>query len=139
MGILWLVAIIAFGILESLTAQFISIWFAGGAFVSLIAHLLGASQTVQWIIFAIASAVLLVLTRPFVKRLAKTDISVTGTDLLIGKRAVMTKATDVRGELGEAKADGKVWTVNSVDGEPIDVDTVVTIEKIQGVKLIVRK
>lgn len=139
MGILWLAAIIAFGILESLTAQFISIWFAGGAFVSLIAHLLGASQTVQWIIFAIASAVLLVLTRPFVKRLAKTDISVTGTDLLIGKRAVMTKATDVRGELGEAKADGKVWTVNSVDGEPIDADTVVTIEKIQGVKLIVRK
>ncbi len=139
MGILWLIAIIAFGVLESVTAQFISIWFAGGAFVALIAHLLGASQPVQWIVFALASAVILILTRPMVKRLTKSDVSVTGTDMLIGKSAVMTKATDGRGESGEAKADGKIWTVNSVDGEPIEDGAVVTIEKIQGVKLIVRK
>lgn len=139
MGILWLVAIIAFGVLESATAQFISIWFAGGALVSLIAYLLGASQAVQWITFVIASAVLLVLTRPMVKRLSKEGISVTGTDILIGKSAVMTKGTDERGELGEVKADGKFWTANSIDGAPIEKDTVVTIEKIEGVKLIVRK
>ena len=139
MGILWLIAIIAFAVLESVTAQFVSIWFAGGAFVSLIAHLLGASKTLQWIIFAIASAILLVLTRPLVARLTKTDVSVTGTDLLIGKSAVMTKATDSRGEMGEARADGKIWTVNSIDGESIEEGTVVTVEKIQGVKLIVKK
>lgn len=139
MGILWLIAIIAFAVLESVTAQFVSIWFAGGAFVALIAHLLGASQPVQWIVFALASAVILILTRPMVKRLTKSDVSVTGTDMLIGKRAVMTKATDGRGEMGEAKADGKIWTVNSVDGEPIEDGAVVTIEKIEGVKLIVRK
>ncbi len=139
MGILWLIAIIAFGVLESVTAQFISIWFAGGAFASLIAYLLGAGQATQWITFAIVSAVLLILTRPLVKRLAKTDVAVTGTDMLIGKSAVMTKATDSRGESGEAKIDGKIWTVNSVDGEPIEEGTVVTIEKIEGVKLIVKK
>lgn len=139
MGILWLVAIIAFAVLESVTAQFVSIWFAGGAFVALIAHLLGASQLVQWITFAVASAIILILTRPIVKRLTKSDVSVTGTDMLIGKSAVMTKSTDLRGELGEAKADGKIWTVNSADGEPIEDGAVVTIEKIQGVKLIVRK
>ena len=139
MGILWLIAIIAFGVLESVTAQFISIWFAGGAFIALIAHLLGASQAVQWISFAIASTILLILTRPLVKRLTKNDVSVTGTDLLIGKSAVMTKATDGRGEFGEVKADGKIWTANSIDGEPIDANTIVTIEKIEGVKLIVRK
>ena len=139
MGILWLIAIIAFGVLESVTAQFISIWFAGGAFVALIAHLLGASQPVQWIAFAVASAILLVLTRPFVARLTKTDVSVTGTDMLIGKNAVVTKATDSRGEQGEVRADGKIWTINSIDGEPIEEGSVVTIEKIEGVKLIVRK
>lgn len=139
MGILWLIAIIAFGVLESVTAQFISIWFAGGAFASLIAYLSGAGQAIQWITFAIVSAVLLILTRPLVKRLAKTDVSVTGTDMLIGKSAVVTKATDSRGELGEVKADGKIWTINSIDGEPIEEGAVVTIEKIEGVKLIVRK
>lgn len=139
MGTLWLVAIIAFGVLESVTAQFISIWFAGGAFVTLIASLLGTTPAVQWIIFAASSAVLLTLTRPLVKRLNKPDVSVTGTDILIGKSVVMTKATDGRGEQGEAKADGKIWTVNSSNGEPIEEGTVVTIEKIQGVKLIVKK
>jgi len=59
--------------------------------------------------------------------------------MLIGKSAVMTKATDSRGESGEAKADGKIWTVNSIDGELIEEGAVVTIEKIQGVKLIVKK
>lgn len=139
MGILWLFAIIAFAVLESVTAQFVSIWFAGGAFVALIAHLLGASQPVQWITFAVASAVILILTRPLVKRLNKPDVSVTGTDMLIGKNAVVTKATDSRGEFGEAKADGKIWTINSINGEPICEGSVVTIEKIEGVKLIVRK
>ena len=139
MGILWLIATIAFGILESVTAQFVSIWFAGGSLIALFAHLLGAGTIAQWIVFALASFVLLVLTRPLVKRLYKNDVSVTGTDLLIGKTAVMTKDTDPRGENGEAKADGKVWTVKSIDNEPINEGCVVTIEKIEGVKLIVKK
>ena len=139
MGILWLVATIAFGILESVTAQFVSIWFAGGSFVALISYLLGAGKAVQWIVFAISSALLLIFTRPLVKRLSKKDVAVTGTDLIIGKTAVMTKDTDGRGENGEAKADGKIWTVKSTDNEPLNEGTVVTIEKIEGVKLIVKK
>ena len=139
MGILWLVAIIAFGILESVTAQFVSIWFAGGSLIALFAHLLGAGKVTQWIIFAFASAVLLILTRPLVKRLYKNEVSVTGTDLLIGKTAVMTKDTDSRGENGEAKVDGKIWTVKSIDNEPVSEGAVVTIDKIEGVKLIIKK
>lgn len=139
MGILWLIATIAFGILESLTAQFVSIWFAGGSLVALFAYLLGAGKVSQWIVFVVASAVLLILTRPFVKRLYKNEVSVTGTDLLIGKTAVMTRETDQRGENGEAKADGKVWTVKSIDNEPVSEGCVVTIERIEGVKLVVKK
>lgn len=139
MGILWLIATVAFGVLESVTAQLISIWFAGGAIAALIAYLLGAKYDVQCITFVITTAVLLVLTRPLVKRLTQKEISVTGVDMLIGKSAVMTKDTDSRGESGEAKADGKFWTAKSSDGEPIKKDSVVTVEKIEGVKLIVRK
>lgn len=139
MGVLWVVAIVLFAILESVSAQLISIWFAGGAVLALIAQFIGANATVQWIVFAVGSAVLLILTRPLVKKLSKPDVSVTGTDLLIGKSAVMTKSTDSRGTFGEAKVGGQVWTVNSIDGEPVEKDTVVTIEKIEGVKLIIRK
>lgn len=139
MGIAWLIAIIAFIIIETVTVQFVSIWFAGGALCALIAELLGANVMGQWIVFVVASAIILVLTRPLVKKLSKKDLAITGTDMLIGKTAVMTKDTDNLGDLGEAKADGKFWTAKSLDGEPIQKDTVVTIEKIEGVKLIVKK
>lgn len=139
MGVLWFVAIIVFVIIEASTVQFVSIWFAGGALLAFIASLLGASEIVQWIVFVLSSAILLTLTRPFVKKLMNKDAAVTGTDLLIGKSAVMTKDTDNFGDSGEAKADGKFWTVKSSSGEHIQKDTVVTIEKIEGVKLIVRK
>lgn len=139
MGVIWFVAIIAFIVVEASTVQFVSIWFAGGALVAFIAALLGASELIQWIVFVLASALLLILTRPLVKKLMKKDKAVTGTDLLIGKTAVMTKDTDNLGEQGEAKVDGKFWTAKSFDGQPIQKDSVVTIEKIEGVKLIVRK
>jgi len=139
MGILWLIAVIAFCIIESTTAQLVSIWFAGGALVSLVSSLLGASVLLQWILFAVSSAVILILTRPLVKRLTKRGITKTNTDILIGTTVVMTQETDNRGNGGEAKADGKLWTVKSIDGEPIEKGSVVTIEKIEGVKLIVRK
>ena len=139
MGILWLIAVIAFCIIESATAQLVSIWFAGGALVSLVSSLLGASVLLQWILFAVSSAVILILTRPLVKRLTKRGITKTNTDILIGTTVVMTQETDNRGNGGEAKADGKLWTVKSIDGEPIEKGSVVTIEKIEGVKLIVRK
>lgn len=139
MGVMWFIAIIAFVIIETLTVQFVSIWFAGGALCALISELLGASTLVQCIVFVVASAMILVLTRPLVKKLSKSEKSVTGTDMLIGKTAIMTKDTDNLGDSGEAKADGKFWTVKSTDGEPIQKDTVVTVEKIEGVKLIVRK
>ena len=139
MGLLWFVAIIAFVVIEASTVQFVSIWFAGGALLALVASLLGAGEVVQWIVFVLSSAILLTLTRPLVKKLMNKDTAVTGTDLLIGKSAVMTKDTDNLGESGEAKVDGKFWTAKSLDGTPIQKDTVVTIEKIEGVKLIVRK
>ena len=107
MGIAWLIAIIAFIIIETVTVQFVSIWFAGGALCALIAELLGANVMGQWIVFVVASAIILVLTRPLVKKLSKKDLAITGTDMLIGKTAVMTKDTDNLGDLGEAKADGK--------------------------------
>ncbi len=139
MGILWIAAIAVFALLEAATAQFICIWFAGGAVCALIAELLGAGGGVQSIIFVIASAILLMCSRPFVKRMMRNGTERTNADSLIGKRAVMTKSVSGTGENGEAKIDGKYWTVRSSDGEPIAEGSVVTVEKIEGVKLIVKE
>ncbi len=139
MEIVWLSAVIVLGILESVTVQFVSIWFAGGALLALIAALLGASALIQSIIFVVASALLLVLTRPLVKKLVASDGFKSNTDSLIGKSAVITRTSDMFGEGGEAKVGANCWSVKSGDGTQLQKDDVVTIEKIEGVKLVVKK
>ena len=139
MGVVWLFAVIGFTVLEASTVQFVSLWFAGGSLVSLILFLCNVSVSGQIIGFAVASAILLVLTRPFVKKLTKSTGESTNADSVIGKKAIVTRDTDSFGDGGEVKAEGKFWTVKSADGEKLSENDVVVIEKIEGVKLIVRK
>ena len=139
MGVIWLVAIIGFVVLEASTVQFVSIWFAGGALVSLIMFLSGMSVYGQILGFAIASLIFLICTRPFVRKLTRNTGAKTNTDSLLGKTAVVTRATDNFGEGGEARIEGKYWTTRTIDGEALSEGETVIVEKIEGVKLIVRK
>lgn len=139
MGTMWLILAIFFGILEAVTVQIVSIWFVGGSVCALIAYLLGANNAWQIGIFFGVSALLLICTRPFVKKLTKNKKVCTNADKLIGKTAVVTKNTDDMGLMGEAKIDGSYWTISSKDGMPVEKDEKVTVEGIEGVKLIVRK
>ena len=139
MGVVWLAAIIGFVVLEASTVQFVSVWFAGGSLVSLIMFLLGEGVPEQILAFAIASMVLLIATRPFVKKMMKNTDTRTNTESLIGKTAVITKQTDSFGEGAQARVDGKYWTVRTDDGKELSEGETVTIERIEGVKLIVRK
>ena len=139
MGYLWLSLTILFGLFEAVTVQVVSIWFAGGAVCAMIAYALGASEAVQIGVFVISSAILLALTRPIVRKMTKNRRILTNADRLIGKTAVVTKETDELGLSGEAKVEGSVWTISSKDGTKLLENEKVTVEKIEGVKLIVRR
>lgn len=139
MGIVWLLSAVVFGILEAATAQLVSVWFAGGAICALLAYIAGANATLQWVIFAVSSAIILLFTRPLAKKLTRSIYFKSNTDALIGKTAIITKSCDTNGFNGEAKLDGKIWTACSSTGDIIEVDSRVTVEKIEGVKLIVKK
>ena len=139
MELLWLVMVVIFGILEAVTVQFVCIWFAGGALCAFLAALFGASSIWQSFIFVFTSAILLIFTRPIVRRLTKNVGEPTNVDSLIGKKAVVTKEPDSLGDGGEVKVGGKLWSVKIAEGEIPAADDVVTIEKIEGVKLVVRK
>lgn len=102
----WLSFVFVFIFLEAITVQLVSIWFAGGAVCAIIAALLGANETVQVVVFVLSSAVLLALTRPFVRKMTKGRKVATNADSLIGKTAVVTKKTDDMGLSGEAKVAG---------------------------------
>ena len=138
MYIVWAVLIVAFCILEGVTAQLVSIWFVFGSVAALIAQLLGASLLIQVIVFIAVSIVALLITRPIVKKKLNTKTEKTNADRCIGMQGVVTEVIDNLAPTGQVKVDGKVWTARSSTGENIPEDTVVTVEKIDGVKLIVK-
>lgn len=139
MGYIWLFLTVLFGVIEAVTVQIVSIWFAGGSVCAMIAYALGASEAVQVGVFVLSSAILLLLTRPFVKKMTNGKKVSTNADSLIGKTAVVTKKTDELGLSGEARVGGSVWTICTEDGQPAYENERVTVEKIEGVKLIVRR
>lgn len=136
--IVWIALLVFFVIIEAATAQLVTIWFAAGALVSLIAALLHAPIWLQAVLFFVVSGITLAATRPLVKKLTKKQESRLNADRCIGQTAVVTEAVDNLAGKGMVKADGKDWSARSADGSIIPEGTYVTIEKIEGVKLIVK-
>ena len=136
-SLFWLALVIFFAVIEGVTPQLVSIWFAGGALVSLIVSLFGAPLWVEVIVFVAVSAILLILTRPLVKRRFAKQIVKTNADALVGGEAVVTQTINNVEGSGLAKILGQVWSARSATGETIPEGTAVTVERIEGVKLIV--
>ena len=133
----WLGAIIAFGVLEALTAGLVSIWFVVGGLAALLATILGLGTTAQVVLFILVSAAALILTRPLVKRYTQGKAIPTNADRVFGQKAKVTEAIDNENSTGAVYVDGKTWSARSVDGSVIPVGTQVRIEKMEGVKLFV--
>lgn len=137
MYIIWAVAIVVFGVFEAVTAQLVSIWFVLGSIAGLVAALLGANITTQIIVFVAVTIITLIATRPLVKKRLNTTIQPTNADRCIGQKGVVIEEIDNLNGCGQVKIDGKEWTARSSNGDTIPKDSVVLIEKIEGVKLIV--
>lgn len=137
-AILWLAATIVFALVEAITPQLVSIWFAGGAVSAFVVSLFDTPFYVQIIIFTAVSIFLIVLTRPFVKRLTKRSPEATNSDANIGKTAVVL--SDIKEDsVGTVFLDGLEWSAKSTDGRFIKKGSKVTVSAIEGVKLIVEK
>ena len=72
MLIFWVVLLVGLIVVEAVTAQIVTIWFAVGAVAAIVAEMLGAQIWLQWVIFIAVSVVALVATRPLVRKLTKT-------------------------------------------------------------------
>lgn len=136
MQILWLVAVIAFLILEAGTYQMLSIWFVVGSIGALIATLCGAEFWLQMTIFLVLSVILLIVFRPLAVKKLKPKFK-TNADATVGKKVVITQEVDNVKGTGEAKLDGMVWTVRTESDKVLSVGDVAEVKRIEGVKLIV--
>lgn len=136
---LWLCAAVLFGAVEAATAGLVSVWFAAGAVGAFFAALADLSVTAQLVIFAVVSAAALAVTRPLVSRFGRSRHIPTNLDRVIGKTASVTERIDNDAATGAVYVDGKTWTARSDRGETIPAGSRVEIQRMEGVKLFVKK
>ncbi len=137
MTILWLIMLFIFVIIEAVSVQIVSIWFAFGALCALIASALGAEPWLQIVLFIVLSALSLILTRPLVKKYILPKRVATNYEQAIGKIAVVSEEIDNIAATGAVKINGIEWTARSEDGAKIAAGKEVTVVAIEGVKAIV--
>lgn len=139
MTIFWLIFTVVTAVLEGLTVQLVSVWFAIGGLAACITSLFTDSIPIQAVVFVVVTAIALVVTRPLVKKLRKKKAEPTNADRYIGKTAVVVERIDNENATGLVKVDNQKWTARSVDGSPIEEGLTVTVAAIEGVKLMVQK
>lgn len=138
MWIIWLVIFVLALLIEAIGPEIVSVWFAGGAVVSLIISFIpGVEWWVQLIVFAVVSAALLVFCRPFLAKVLKRDTIDLNADTMVGKKGVITSEVKET-KSGEVVIDGVTWTaVATKDDMAIGKDSLVKVMAVSGNKLIV--
>ncbi len=133
----WAAVAVVSLIIEAVTAELVSCWFAPSAIVSMILSGFVDIFWVQLLVFLVLSAILLAVARKLVKkRLATKGEPALNADGLIGRTGVVQEAVNNIAETGSVKVGGLVWTARSLGEEEIPPETVVAIREIRGVKLI---
>ena len=134
----WLALVIIFIVAECLTVGLFSIWFAGGSLVAMLLAMADAGVVWQMVAFFLVSGLLLVATRPFVKKYLMNKKVATNYQSVIGEVAKVTERIDNYNQTGAAFADGKEWTARSFkDAVVLEKGSLVKVVAIEGVKLIV--
>lgn len=137
---IWLAVIVVATVIELMTWNMTSIWFA---FAALVAFILSIFKVISWeiqlIVFIVLSVALMIsLRRISLRLLFKYTDGKTNTAELIGKRVRLIKGY-TEDELGEVKINGVVWTAEVESGEAIAEGEQVEISTVRGNRIIVKK
>ncbi|MGM9873693.1 MAG: NfeD family protein [Bacilli bacterium] len=140
MWIIWLSIFVIALIIETLSSELVSVWFAFG---SLIAIILSFIPNVDWwielIVFMVLSLVSLLCLRPLANKFMKKNDIHSNIDEIIGAKGVVIKSANQL-NYGEVKIKGIIWTmVPSMDTKNLEKDDIVSVVAVEGNKLIVKK
>lgn len=133
---IWLSVFVITVVIEFMTVEFVSVWFAIASIPALVLALFNQDPWLQLIVFFLLSILLLAVTRPLVVKYLRRNIVDTNVDAYVGKTALVTsKITEI--EAGLVKFEGLIWT--AISSESIPEGSKVRILAIEGNKLIVTK
>lgn len=107
--LLWASVIVVLVVIEAMTLNLVTIWFAVGALASLITCLFTTSFQIQLLVFAVVSVVALIASKPFISKLRHAKpASPVGLERNIGRRALVLIPIHP-GEHGRVRLDGVDW------------------------------
>ena len=118
--IFWLLAAIGFVVLEAMTLNLVSIWFAVGSAAALLSCLVTGSFRVQAVVFIAVSTLCLLALKPLCSRLRKPPTATNG-DRALGRAAVVLTSVSAeatgRGRLGGVARDAR-WATPGAPHAP---------------------
>lgn len=136
MASIWLVIFIVLVIIELLTINLVTIWFAVAAVFALLVDIIIGNTMLEIAVFTVSSFLLLLLTKPLIKKIKVKEIEATNLDMVINKVGIVTEDI-LDDKTGEVKVLGKNWSAYSntkaLKGERVK------ILSIDGVRLKVEK
>lgn len=134
--LIWLLLGIAFVVVEIVTAQLTTIWFAIGAFITTIVAYFIPDLTTQMLVFVGTSFLMLIMAFPLKKKLSHKKAEQTNVNSMIGKTVKALNDFDSISNEGRVLAESMDWAAKSEEVVK-EGDTLVVIG-IQGVKVIVK-
>lgn len=136
MASIWLVIFIVLVIIELITINLVTIWSAIAAVFALLVDIITRNTMLEIIVFIVSSFLLLLLTKPLIKKIKVKKVEATNLDMVINKVGIVTEDIN-QDKIGEVKVLGKRWSAYS--STEIKKDEKVKILSIDGVKLKVEK
>ena len=137
--LIWVIISIVCLILELSSGDFFLLCFAIGAAVTAIIAGCGANLTWQIIIFAVVSALSLLLVRPkLIKKLHKPNrVRLSNAEAMVGQEGRVSERID-EGGYGRVAIDGDDWKARSDDESAIEKGVRVRVVKMDSIIAIVK-
>lgn len=136
----WLAVVAVSLIVEFVSWDLTSIWFAISGLISLILSAIdGICWEVQLAVFIVISALLLIFVRKICRKfLLRNANTKTNVDAYVGKRAKLLKAIGSDEDYGEIKFNGVIWQAKSETDEQIEAGAEIEVVRVEGNKMIVK-
>src|SRR5574344_1279307 len=102
---LWIGIVVLLAIIELITTNLTTIWFVISGLIALLTSLYVGNFMIQFCVFAVIGLILLVLTKPFVKKIMKKRYAELNEKELFNNIGVVTKEIK-KNNYGEVLIDG---------------------------------
>lgn len=134
----WVAVTIICVVIESLTLSLTTIWFGISAFVMVFLAFTPLPFPAQLFIFVALAMVLLIFTKPVVKKKLSQKKIATNYERVIGQIAVVTKRITAM-EKGSVKINGMEWTAAVKEDTTLEEGSKCMVEEIAGVTAYVKQ